>query len=1044
MDGAIRLIDSETGQVQTLPDRHNSALRGAAISPQGTHFVSASFGDMVRVWDIETLKPVWTLDKPDSYVGTAFHPDGDLIAVVIAGSGPKVQLGQIEIWNWRTGKRVLEPLQCEGQIYGHGLQFSHDGRFLAGGTISGLLSVWDVSTGKRIRRVDQHSGEVWKLDFSPDNRRLLSASADGSVNIVELPPVHDVIPDWLPDLAEVVAGKRIRETGAIEKVDREGMMTIEAIQQRVAAAPQENGYTQWARWFLADPMERRAAPAVNLSMRDYLEVRSRGQTLRDQYEAFQFDPNNGLISCRIGYLLATSPRRKNIPPHARRHWDTMALWYGEQGTELSPEVGEAWALRAAVQQIVGAPAAEAIARAIELDAENPLGLFVQAFQMESDGKSAEAYQAFSKSVALLPENRYSLDWNNDKPFLIGTLRRILNREKRNPLTLAYAGRGRLLEATDTVQRRRVEAEWLTRLATELGPEDTEVWRLRSQVLASLERHDEAFQALKKSAELDAQGQPDWHHLGRLLLAQSERLVDLKQDREADDYLLKYGIPPRDGKATADQVDLTSYYNHTLFEGPYRNVGGKSTAPWSWHRLPIGLIHFNDVAFDVRGVIRLSGQVVAGLEFSRPLPVEVKGIEVNRQATWLHFLHYVAAINSVPDDDEVGYYQIHYADGEARRLPIRYGRDVVIFKGNEFAMPTHGELAWSEGSRESHKTLYHSSWENPRPEVTISNIDFVSTNSMPAPLLAAVSVESDREDSESDAQVISRRALQRAVYTQGQTELTQRAVERDLLRALKAEPAAAEIMYRGAEGLLATGKIEESLALAKRLRSKHPEHPGYRLLQGRIEWQLGHHEAAGQALRLPAADAAVSDLLTRTDQVLLKRLHQAALTELGPVKGREFAVASQVPPRDPDLPPEVVDLTRYYNASLTESWYTQNNAVGPRGHLYRTLRPGPRMIQGLQFDIRGIAQVNDGRQFVMKLAYPPQIEGIEVGVLGNQIHFLHAGFNNAADNEPAALYRIHMDDGTTHKYIAAGSGISRSPGQIGMRHRTRISPGGRRE
>ena len=81
MDGAIRLIDSETGQVQTLPDRHNSALRGAAISPQGTHFVSASFGDLVRVWDMDTLKPVWTLDKPDSYVGTAFHPDGDLIAV---------------------------------------------------------------------------------------------------------------------------------------------------------------------------------------------------------------------------------------------------------------------------------------------------------------------------------------------------------------------------------------------------------------------------------------------------------------------------------------------------------------------------------------------------------------------------------------------------------------------------------------------------------------------------------------------------------------------------------------------------------------------------------------------------------------------------------------------------------------------------------------------------------------------------------------------------------------------------------------------------
>ena len=76
-----------------------------------------------------------------------------------------------------------------------------------------------------------------------------------------------------------------------------------------------------------------------------------------------------------------------------------------------------------------------------------------------------------------------------------------------------------------------------------------------------------------------------------------------------------------------------------------------------------------------------------------------------------------------------------------------------------------------------------------------------------------------------------------------------------------------------------------------------------------------------------------------------------------------------------------------------------------------------MIQGVQFDIRGIAQVIDSTQYVMKIPYPPQIAGIEVGVLGNQIHFLHAGVNNAANNEPAALYRIHMEEDTTHEYIA---------------------------
>ena len=39
------------------------------------------------------------------------------------------------------------------------------------------------------------------------------------------------------------------------------------------------------------------------------------------------------------------------------------------------------------------------------------------------------------------------------------------------------------------------------------------------------------------------------------------------------------------------------------------------------------------------------------------------------------------------------------------------------------------------------------------------------------------------------------------------------------------------------------------------------------------------------------------------------------------------------------------------------------------------------------------------------------------MLGNQIHFLHAAVLNAQNNAPAARYRIHMEDGTTHEYIA---------------------------
>jgi WD40 repeat protein/Flp pilus assembly protein TadD/energy-coupling factor transporter ATP-binding protein EcfA2 len=1012
-DGVLRLIDTDTGDVKTLPDRHNGFIGGTQMSPKGTHFVTSSFMDSTRVWDIATGKSIWKTETPAPYLACAFHPDGELIAVCHAGY-QNWQLGQVEVWNWRTGKRAVESFQCEGQIFGSALQFSPDGRFLAGGTVNGLLSLWDVSTGKRILRVKQYARQIDQVQFAPDGRLLLTASRDGTAKIIVLPPVHDAIPGWFAELAESVGGKRISENGAVETVDG---TNLEAIQQQIAAAPQENGYTQWARWYLTDPMERPAAPFVNVSMHDYLDVRSRGQSLEEQYDAFSFDPNNGLISCRIGYLLATSASRQGLKPQARTHWDAMALWYGVQGTQLSGDIGETWALRAAIQQIVGKPAGQAIARALERDAESPIAWFVQAFQLESEGKSAEAYRAFSKSVALLPENRYSLDWNNEKPFLIGTLRKILDQEKRNPLTLASSGQGRLLEATDTVERRRLEAEWLTRLATELGPDDSEVWRLRGQVLASLGRHDEAFQSLKKSADLDAQGRPDWHQLGQLVRAYSEQLIDLKQDQGADDYLLKYGIPPRDAAVSADQIDLTKFYNHSLFEQAYRVQGKKSNDGSLWHRLPIGLSRFNGVAFDVRGMIRLSGGTVAGSTFSRPLPAAVKEIEVQRRADWLHFLHNVKVADFIPVGDEVGYYQLHYVDGETRRLPIRYGHDVAAWLGNEFELPTQGALAWNEGRYQRHKTLYHSTWENPRPQVAIATVDFVSTNSMAAPFLVAISLESDREDTDSDPQRSSQRALHRVVYAQGQTELTHNAAERASLRALEAAPADDEVAYRRAEVLLATGKLNDASTLVKRLRTEQPDHPGYRLLQGRVAWRTGQRETAAQTLTLPAGNVAARVLLKDTDRVLLKRLHRLVLNELGPEKGRAFVVATQVASRDPELPPEVIDLTRYYNASLGESWYTRNNSRGPGSDLFRTLRPGPRVIQGVQFDIRGVVQLNDRKENVMQLLFPSKVEGIEVAVAGDQIHFLHAAFNQGKNNAPAALYRIHLENGKTLEYIA---------------------------
>src|SRR5262249_32679061 len=50
----------------------------------------------------------------------------------------------------------------------------------------GTVRLWEVSTGKEIRRFLGHLGNVWQVQFSPDGKRLLSGSADRTARLWDI------------------------------------------------------------------------------------------------------------------------------------------------------------------------------------------------------------------------------------------------------------------------------------------------------------------------------------------------------------------------------------------------------------------------------------------------------------------------------------------------------------------------------------------------------------------------------------------------------------------------------------------------------------------------------------------------------------------------------------------------------------------------------------------------------------------------------------------------------------------------------------------
>ena len=201
-----------------------------------------------------------------------------------------------------------------------------------------------------------------------------------------------------------------------------------------------------------------------------------------------------------------------------------------------------------------------------------------------------------------------------------------------------------------------------------------------------------------------------------------------------------GIPPRDPQTQPNLIDLSRFYNVALNEDLQESAGNNLAA------LPRGVQMVAQVQFDLRGVIHLSSTELVKMRRKRYAP-SVTGLPVNRKATRLLVLHGTAYTE--PAGTPIGAYRLHYADGQQAELPIVYGEDVRdwwCFRPEDTNATTHATLAWT-GENPSIKRrtggflrLYLRTYENPRPDVEIKTIDFVSTMTKCAPFLIALTVE----------------------------------------------------------------------------------------------------------------------------------------------------------------------------------------------------------------------------------------------------------------------------------------------------------------
>jgi hypothetical protein len=195
------------------------------------------------------------------------------------------------------------------------------------------------------------------------------------------------------------------------------------------------------------------------------------------------------------------------------------------------------------------------------------------------------------------------------------------------------------------------------------------------------------------------------------------------------------------------LDLGSAANRKLLDNLGSGAEGNSLS-----QLPMGEQTLGGVRFQVGpGLIQL------GSQFFDSFPEKVEGIAVNQKLARLHILHATCmgggtnkqgSPGFVKDGTLIGQYIVHYDDGSSEGVPIIYGEDVRdwwYIDGEP--EPSRGKVVW-KGDNDyatsigDHLRLYVSTWANPKPDKTVTKIDYTARKSETpaAPFCISMSVQ----------------------------------------------------------------------------------------------------------------------------------------------------------------------------------------------------------------------------------------------------------------------------------------------------------------
>ncbi|HEX7297321.1 MAG TPA: WD40 repeat domain-containing protein, partial [Pyrinomonadaceae bacterium] len=191
-------VTSDLKPELVIQSSHTKPINAIVFSPDGNWLASGANDDTIKIWDIATGHVLRTLYGHSSNVNAlAVSPDGKFLA---SGSGDM------------TSKREIPTFKRGG---------------IVGGARDNTIRIWEVQTGREIKKLRGHELPIGAVAFGADGRTLTSVSGDA-------------IKVW-----DVASGKELRSLKT--KYDKSGMEKWDSFRS-FSLFGRDKRETQQAEW----------------------------------------------------------------------------------------------------------------------------------------------------------------------------------------------------------------------------------------------------------------------------------------------------------------------------------------------------------------------------------------------------------------------------------------------------------------------------------------------------------------------------------------------------------------------------------------------------------------------------------------------------------------------------------------------------------------------------------------------------------------------------------------------------------------------------